>query len=87
MNPSKRISMAQQVCEIIVLPGGEAIPILRIDRVTHKTQNCPFCGARHYHGAGTGHRITHCVSPVSEYFTISGLRVRREAGYILLVAD
>ena len=82
-----RITPAQQRCEVMVLPGGEAIPILHIDRVTRKTQHCPFCGEQHYHGEGAGHRITHCVSPVIEYITTSGHKVRREAGYILLVAD
>lgn len=39
--------------------------------------DCPYCGARHHHGRGTGHRVSHCASRV---------RVKLP-GYVLQVAS
>ena len=38
---------------------------------------CPFCGRKHIHGAGSGHRIAHCYP--------SELAPTR--GYVLVVED
>jgi hypothetical protein len=61
----------------VVVPHG------RTGRWQWKVQHCPFCGKKHYHGAGDGrtpallgHRTAHCLitSPASR------------AGYVLTLA-
>ena len=39
---------------------------------------CPFCGARHNHGALEGHRSSHCAfpNPSREYYLIKRVETR-----------
>ena len=55
------------------------------------TEPCAFCGRRHHHGRGSGHRRPHCfrtildkpVSPDAEFTNSQGERFRLRDGYIL----
>ncbi len=38
---------------------------------------CPYCGKKHWHGLGDGHRIAHCINPTEK---------ARSLGYILKVS-
>jgi len=47
--------------------GKEYIVLWR-ETVESETDFCPFCGSRHQHGIGDGHRSSHCA-PGEETFT------------------
>lgn len=47
--------------------GKEYITLWR-ETVESMTDFCPFCGSRHQHGIGDGHRVSHCA-PGEETFT------------------
>jgi Meiotically Up-regulated Gene 113 (MUG113) protein len=68
------------------------------DQVQVKTEKCPFCGRRHFHGAGRdyrghvttvegisvlGHRVAHCVEQPVELILPNGLKVNNDDGYYL----
>lgn len=68
------------------------------DQVQVKTEKCPFCGRRHFHGAGRdyrgqvrtvegisvlGHRVAHCVEQPVELILPNGLQVNNDDGYYL----
>lgn len=40
--------------------GDTEYLVLKRDTEKSKTENCPFCGKRHVHGIGDGHRLAHC---------------------------
>lgn len=68
------------------------------NQVQVKTEKCPFCGRRHFHGAGRdyrglvttvegisvlGHRVAHCVEQPVELILPNGLKVNNDDGYYL----
>lgn len=63
--------------------GDRNWAILRRDTMRSKTDHCPFCGARHIHGTGDGHRRAHCVDGVESVTAKDGTALYRTHGYIL----
>jgi hypothetical protein len=68
------------------------------DQVQVRTEKCPFCGRKHFHGAGgdyrghvttvegisvLGHRVAHCVEQPVELILPNGLKVNNDDGYYL----
>lgn len=51
--------MATKV-EFEILQGSK-IPVLRRNYRAKLTDHCPYCGKKHRHGTGDGHRIAHCA--------------------------
>ena len=58
----KKIDQARRnaVGEVI---DGKLYLILHRQTENSKTQTCPFCGGKHTHGGGDGHRAVHCTAP------------------------
>lgn len=46
------------------------------------TERCLFCGKKHLHGIGEGHRVAHCVDSV-ELTLPDGRKISNRDGYIL----
>lgn len=54
-------------------------------------EKCPFCGSRHIHGFGDGHRNAHCAQnahsfkkkEILEKVDINGVTVFRKDGYFI----
>jgi len=47
--------------------GGDRIyPVLYRDTADADTDPCPYCGTKHIHGTGDGHRVAHCPTPPRE---------------------
>lgn len=42
------------------------------------TRECPYCGKKHNHGAGEGHRVVHCMRKKSE-------AIRSSGGYVVVI--
>ncbi len=64
--------------------GVHAYAILRRDTEDSPTDHCPFCGARHIHGIGDGHRSAHCSSSeTKEEIRAGNLIVKKSQGYII----
>jgi len=65
------------------IDGDEYIVLWR-DTEKSSTEFCPFCGNRHKHGQGDGHRLTHCV-PGKETITrqSDGKIFSQRSGYII----
>lgn len=49
----------------------------------YETDPCPFCGLKHVHGDGDGHRAAHCYKPEKEATATDGTIVRESDGYIV----
>jgi len=47
------------------------------------TESCPFCGKKHLHGVGDGHRAAHCTVRPVQVTLPSGRVVSNQHGYIL----
>lgn len=63
---------------------GRAYAVLRRERAGSPTSFCPFCGDRHIHGIGDGHRGAHCARVVwPEVETSDGTILRQSDGYII----
>lgn len=45
------------------------------------TEPCPFCGKRHFHGHGEGHRVAHCLE--TKEITLPSGKVVCNTEYIL----
>lgn len=64
--------------------GERAYAILRRDHEGARTAFCPFCGDRHIHGLGDGHRGAHCATVVwPEVRTSDGTILRQSDGYLI----
>ncbi|WP_028325206.1 hypothetical protein [Desulfatirhabdium butyrativorans] len=66
--------------------GGKAYAVLWRTRESGPTDPCPWCGRRHWHGAGDGPRVPHCDPRhirVGEYHLPSGQSIRASDGYML----
>ncbi|MGH2487192.1 MAG: hypothetical protein ACRDHE_14380 [Ktedonobacterales bacterium] len=51
------------------------VPAMRIGPMGREQlciECCPYCGRAHYHGAGNGHRVAHCIGEHGQ-----------DAGYVL----
>ena len=48
--------------------NGKEYIVLWRETEESKTEFCPFCGSRHQHGIGDGHRVSHCA-PGEDIFT------------------
>lgn len=81
-----------------VIEGKYLVLDCTIGRDQVKTEKCPFCGRRHFHGAGRdyrghvttvegvrvlGHRVAHCVEQPVELILPNGLKVNNDDGYYL----
>ena len=62
-----------------------AYAVLRRDTESSPTDACPFCGTKHRHGLGDGHRTAHCASDefISEVKMQNGITLRKSDGYIV----
>lgn len=66
---------------------GRAYAVLQRERAGSPTSFCPFCGDRHVHGIGDGHRGAHCWRVIwSELQTPDGTTLRQSDGYIIMSA-
>jgi len=57
--------------------------VLWRDSENSETDHCPFCGKRHIHGKGDGHRGEHCVGGNPEIIAKDGTKLYQKYGYIL----
>jgi len=65
---------------------------LRYEKKTGRTEMCPFCGKRHLHGEGEGHRVAHCgidifgrsISRDTVFKNSKGQIFHLDRGYILV---
>lgn len=62
---------------------GIAFAVLVREEEGSYTELCPFCGLRHLHGAGDGHRAAHCTQGEDELLCEDGTILRRNMGYII----
>jgi hypothetical protein len=63
--------------------GKEYIVLWR-DTEESPTEFCPFCGKRHTHGQGDGHRETHCAFGEETFIRKSNGKVFKQSqGYIV----
>lgn len=68
-----------------VVEDGRPYAVLVRNAVESPTSPCPFCGKRHIHGVGDGHRIAHCTKVVRpEIRTSDGTTLRQSHGYIIV---
>ena len=63
--------------------GKRSWAILWRDTVDSKTDHCPFCGERHIHGIGDGHRVAHCINKGGKIKAKDGTVLYQEHGYII----
>ncbi|MFL6210227.1 MAG: GIY-YIG nuclease family protein [Pyrinomonadaceae bacterium] len=64
--------------------GLRAYAVLRRDTEESATDSCPFCGRKHIHGIGDGHRVVHCSSvDAREKIDAGNLTLRQSDGYII----
>jgi hypothetical protein len=64
--------------------GARAFAVLRRKDASTPTSPCPFCGERHVHGEGDGHRNPHCVRIThAEVTTPAGITIRQRDGYYI----
>lgn len=61
--------------------GNRARLVLYRDSEGGPTDPCPFCGSRHWHGAGDGHRAAHCTA--AGEVAIGGVVLRSDDGYVV----
>lgn len=63
---------------------GKAYVVLRRKDEDSDTEPCPFCGLRHSHGSGDGHRVAHCYgSDIRQEIQLDGVTLRKRDGYIV----
>lgn len=65
------------------IEAGCAIAVIYRENDQSRTESCPFCGMRHKHGWGDGHRVAHCATGEREISAEDGTILRREHGYII----
>ena len=68
--------------EYELLNGRPYAVIYRVNE-KEKTEICPFCGKRHIHGSGDGHRTAHCTDGSPTISAADGTILTQEHGYIL----
>jgi len=52
--------------EAFVTIQGRTYPVVRREAGEERCEPCPYCGAKHIHGAADGHRSAHCRTPTFE---------------------
>jgi hypothetical protein len=63
---------------------GRRLAIIFRDTADDAFDPCPFCKGRHTHGAGDGHRLTHCgTGEFSEMVELGGVVLKKSDGYII----
>lgn len=65
----------------------DSVPYLILKRKigSEKTDECAFCGKRHIHGRGEGHRIVHCLTGGNESVVATdGTILYKKDGYIII---
>lgn len=62
-----------------------SILILKRKTGEQKTFPCHFCGIKHLHGRGDGHRVAHCGTGEYDFFVIAddGTILYQSDGYII----
>lgn len=65
------------------LLNGRPYAVLYRENENEKTEICPFCGKRHIHGIGDGHRTAHCADGSKEITAEDGTVLTQDHGYIL----
>lgn len=64
---------------------GRAYAVLRRADVQSRTTACPFCGERHLHGIGDGHRTPHCARVIHKVIrTADGVTLHQDHGYLVV---
>jgi hypothetical protein len=63
--------------------GTKLYPIAKRKKGTSKIDECPFCGEKHTHGLGNGHRLTHCSGNYFKEIIINGNVIKQERGYFI----
>ena len=63
--------------------GIHSWAVLWRDFEDSKTDHCPFCGEKHVHGIGDGHRGAHCTGGKTETYAKDGTILHQKDGYIL----
>lgn len=63
--------------------GSRTYAIIWRDEENSGTDFCPFCGKRHYHGIGDGHRVHHCHDGEEQIKTFDGTILYQDHGYII----
>lgn len=57
--------------------------VLYRDDEGSRTDVCPFCGDKHVHGEGDGHRSPHCIVDGATVVASDGTILHQKDGYIL----
>lgn len=65
------------------LLNGRPRAVLYRENENAKTEICPFCGKRHIHGIGDGHRTAHCTDGSKEITAEDGTVLTKDHDYIL----
>ncbi|ABI82018.1 hypothetical protein Pcar_3404 [Syntrophotalea carbinolica DSM 2380] len=77
----KTLSTVEPDTEFI---GQTEYLVLKREAVDSKAENCPFCGIRHTHGIGDGHRVAHCSTNNNVFIRKSdGKCFEQKKGYII----
>ena len=60
-------------------------PIAYQDINTGILESCPYCGRRHTHSIGSGHRVTHCTNKGDiKIKLLNGATISSHSGYYLI---
>jgi len=62
--------------------GGKFVVVLERLHENDETEMCPFCGERHIHGTGDGHRIPHCADTDCNYVIGRNVVFKNDKGEI-----
>ncbi|MFW8602511.1 GIY-YIG nuclease family protein [Desulfobacterota bacterium M19] len=66
------------------IQDGKEFIVLWRDTEKSPTEFCPWCGKRHAHGQGDGHRVTHCAFGEETFIRNSDGKVFNQSqGYII----
>jgi len=77
----KKISPFEPKTEI---QDGEEYVVLWRETEDSPTDFCPFCGKRHTHGKGDGHRVSHCAFDDDTFTRKSDGKIFKQSqGYIV----
>ena len=60
--------------------------VLRCD-ARGRTDQCPFCGDRHYHEPMEGHRVAHCTTTDAIAIAPDGTMLHQGDGYVIRFRD
>lgn len=63
---------------------GRAYAVLRRPDEASPTRACPFCGVKHTHGVGDGHRAAHCADGADDQIVSGNVTLVRDHGYLVI---